>query len=110
MSGMKAWLLQRISAVYLAVFLVYFLASLLICAPKSYDDWHSWMTSGAMSLAVTLFFMALLIHAWVGIRDVLIDYIKPFSLRLTMLILLASGLVVMALWVIRVLLTGGTVS
>ena len=110
MSGMKAWLLQRVSAVYLAVFLVYFLISLLICSPKSYEDWHSWMTSGAMSLAVTLFFMALLIHAWVGIRDVLIDYVKPFGLRLTVLILLASGLLVMALWVIRILLTGGSVS
>lgn len=110
MSGMKAWLLQRVSAVYLAVFLVYFFISLLICSPKSYEDWHSWMTSGAMSLAVTLFFMALLVHAWVGIRDVLIDYVKPFGLRLTVLILLASGLLVMALWVIRILLTGGSVS
>ncbi len=108
MSGMKAWLLQRVSAVYLAGFLIYFLASLVYCAPKTYADWHGWMTSGAMSLAVTFFFLALLVHAWVGIRDVLIDYVKPFALRLTMLILLASGLIVMVLWVIRILLTGGT--
>ena len=110
MSGMRAWLLQRVSAVYLAAFLLYFLVSLIVCSPGSYEDWHSWMTSGVMSLAVTLFFMALLLHAWVGMRDVLIDYVKPFGLRLTVLILLASGLIVMALWVMRILLTGGSAS
>ena len=106
MSGLKAWLLQRVSAVYLAGFLVYFLITMLTCAPESYADWSGWMSSTPMALASTLFFIALLVHAWVGMRDVLIDYVKPFALRLTMLILLAIGLVVMALWVIRILLTG----
>lgn len=109
MSGLTAWLIQRVSAVYLAGFLVYFLAALLIYAPNSYADWQDWMTSGAMSLAMTFFFLALFAHAWVGIRDVLLDYVKPFSLRLTLLILLALGLAFMALWVIRILLAGGSV-
>ncbi len=109
MSGLKAWLLQRISAVYLAGFLVYFLGVLLVCSPLSYADWSNWMSSTTMALATTLFFIALLSHAWVGIRDVLLDYVKPFALRLTMLILLAIGLLVMALWVIRILLTGAAV-
>ena len=106
MSGLKAWLLQRISAVYLAGFLIYFLAMLLTCAPQTYADWHGWMTSTTMSLATTLFFIALLSHAWVGMRDVMLDYLHPFALRLTMLILLAIGLLLMALWVVRILLTG----
>ncbi len=106
MSGLNAWLLQRISAVYLAGFLVYFLVTLLACAPESYADWHDWMSSIPMALATTLFFIALLSHAWVGMRDVLLDYVKPFALRLSMLVLLAVGLVVMGLWVVRILLTG----
>jgi len=106
MSGLNAWLLQRVSAVYLAGFLVYFLVTLLTCAPESYIDWHDWMSSIPMALATTLFFIALLFHAWVGMRDVLLDYVKPFALRLSMLILLAVGLVVMGLWVVRILLTG----
>ena len=109
MSGLNAWLLQRVSAVYLAGFLIYFLATLLTCAPESYADWHDWMSSTSMALATTLFFIALLSHAWVGMRDVLLDYVKPFALRLTMLVLLAVGLVVMGLWVMRILLTGAVV-
>ncbi len=106
MSGLKAWLLQRISAVYLAGFLVYFLVTMMVCVPQSYADWHGWMSSTPMALASTLFFIALLSHAWVGMRDVLLDYVKPFALRLSLLILLAVGLVVMGLWVVSILLTG----
>jgi succinate dehydrogenase / fumarate reductase membrane anchor subunit len=109
MSGLKSWLLQRVSAVYLAGFLVYFLFAMMASPPRSYADWHGWMSSSAMSLATALFFVALLAHAWVGIRDVMLDYIKPFSLRLALLVLLAVGLVVMALWAIRILLTAGGV-
>jgi succinate dehydrogenase / fumarate reductase membrane anchor subunit len=106
-SGMKAWLLQRLSAVYMAVFLVYFISMLLIAPPHSYEEWQGWMRSTTMALATTVFFMALLAHAWVGMRDVFLDYIKPFPLRLVLLNLLSLGLIVMALWVVRVLLTGG---
>lgn len=104
---MKAWLLQRLSAVYMAVFLVYFIAVLLFFSPHSYDEWQGWMRSTPMALATTLFFVALLAHAWVGMRDVFLDYLKPFPLRLVLLNLLALGLIIMALWVVRVLLTGG---
>ncbi len=107
MSGLKAWLLQRVSAVYLAGFLIYFLVTMLVCVPQSYADWSDWMSSTPMALATTLFFIALLSHAWVGMRDVLLDYVKPFVLRLSFLILLAVGLLLMALWVIRILLMGG---
>lgn len=91
----------------MAAFLVYFIVALLIAPSHSYAEWHDWMRSTPMALATTLFFLALLSHAWVGIRDVFLDYIKPFPLRLVLLNILALGLMVMALWVVRVLLTGG---
>lgn len=105
-SGLKAWMLQRVSAIYIALYLVYFLGVILVCQPSGYQEWHEWITSLPMSLATTVFFLALLAHAWVGMRDVFLDYIKPFVLRLILLTLLAVGLLVMALWVIRILLAG----
>ncbi|ALP53015.1 succinate dehydrogenase [Candidatus Tenderia electrophaga] len=107
MTGLKAWLLQRVSAVYMAVFLAYFLVSLVVAPPRDYGEWQAWMHAGPMALASAVFFIALLAHAWVGIRDVMLDYIKPFALRVTLLIVLALGLLVMALWAIRILLTAG---
>lgn len=106
MSGFKAWLLQRVTAVYIAAFMVYFLGALLVCAPASFAEWQAWITSRGMALATTLFFLAVICHAWVGVRDIILDYIKPFVIRLIALIFVGVGLLVMALWVIRILLTG----
>ncbi len=106
MSGFKAWLLQRVTAVYIAIFMVYFLAVLLICEPTNYTEWQAWMNSRGMALATSLFFLAVIGHAWVGIRDIILDYIKPFVIRLSALIFVGTSLLVMALWVIRILLTG----
>ncbi len=103
---MKAWMLQRVSAVYMALFLIYFVGVMAVCQPDGYKEWHAWLSSTYMSLATAMFFFALLGHAWVGIRDVFMDYIKPFALRLALLILLATGLFAMALWVVQILLTG----
>ena len=62
-SGMKAWLLQRLSAVYMAVFLIYFIAVLMVSPPHSFEEWQGWMRSTVMALATAVFFMALLAHA-----------------------------------------------
>jgi len=106
MSGLKAWLLQRVTAVYIALFMVYFFGSLLFCSPNGYTEWQSWMGSRGMAIGTSLFFLAVIGHAWVGVRDVIIDYVHPFPVRLGALIAVAVGLLAMALWVVRILLTG----
>lgn len=50
------------------------------------------------------FFVALLLHSWIGLRDVLMDYVQPLPLRITLLVLLSFVLVGLALWVMKVLL------
>ncbi len=106
MSGLRAWFLQRISALYLVGFFVYFIGSLVVCPPASYIDWRDWMTSTSMSMATAVFFLMLFTHAWVGVRDVLIDYVRPYPLRVTLLTLLGFGLLMMSLWMLRILLMG----
>ncbi len=105
-SGFRAWLLQRVSAIYMALFLGYFVSAWLLCAPASYAQWQGWMGSLPMALATALFFLAVLGHAWVGIRDVLIDYVKPAGLRFTLLMVVALAVMAMGLWVVKVLLMG----
>ncbi|MES9874507.1 MAG: succinate dehydrogenase, hydrophobic membrane anchor protein [Candidatus Sedimenticola sp. PURPLELP] len=92
-SGLRAWALQRISAVYLGLYLVYFLGYLLISPPESYEAWRSWVGDPWGSMAMLLFFTSLLLHAWVGVRDVLIDYIHPMMIRVVLLTLFGIGLI-----------------
>ena len=102
-SGLRSWIIQRLSAVYLALFLLYALAAFNMNPPVSYQQWHDWFARPAMNIASGLFFIALLLHAWIGIRDVILDYVKPFSLRLTMLVVIGFAWLAMALWVLPTL-------
>ncbi|MET0106294.1 MAG: succinate dehydrogenase, hydrophobic membrane anchor protein [Sedimenticola sp.] len=92
-SGLRAWALQRISAVYLGLYILYFLGVLIICPPDSYEAWKAWVGDPWGSMAMLLFFSSLLLHAWVGVRDVLIDYVHPMMIRVTLLTLFGIGLI-----------------
>ena len=103
-SGLKAWLLQRITAVYLLLFTAISGLWVITHQPITYTAWKSWIANPLISLSLLLFFLALLLHAWVGIRNVLIDYIKPVSLRLLLLSLFAFGLIGSGFWVVEIVI------
>lgn len=104
-SGLRAWILQRITAVYLALFAILVAWRWLPQPPDSYEEWRDWLADPWIGIAFLLFFAALLLHAWIGIRDVLIDYVHPFAVRLTFLTVAGVGLVGCGLWALQVMLT-----
>jgi succinate dehydrogenase / fumarate reductase membrane anchor subunit len=101
--GVRTWLLQRVSAVYMAVYLIYFLLSFAAAKPHDFVAWRGFVTAPLMSVTTLLLFAMLLGHAWVGMRDVIMDYLHDFALRFTVLTLLAVGLIAMGLWLLLVL-------
>jgi len=103
-AGLRAWTLQRISAIYLGLFLIYLLSHFIISPPTSFDEWRLWVADPRISMALLLFFFSLLIHTWVGVRNVLIDYIHPFGLRMTLLTLLGLGLIAIGVWGLQVVM------
>ncbi len=101
--GLRAWLWQRLSAVYLLGYTLFAVAACAIAPPASYDAWRAWMADPFVGLATALFFGALLLHAWVGMRDVIIDYAGALSLRLALLAVTALVLAGAGLWVLQAL-------
>ena len=101
--GLKAWLWQRFSAVYMAIYLIFFLMRLSSQAPHGFLEWRGFMTSPLMSISTLLLFAFLLIHAWVGLRDVAMDYLHSFKWRLTVLSLIAGTLIAMGGWLLLVM-------
>lgn len=102
-SGFRAWLMQRVSAVYMLVFIVFVLLHFLADPPHSYEAWNGWVSSPPITVTIALFFIALLAHAWVGIRDVMIDYVSSAVLRVGSLALLAAALLATSAWVVTIL-------
>ncbi len=104
MHGLRAWLVQRVTAVYLALFIVYLFFYFVCSPPADFAAWRLWLANPWMFVSVSLFVVALLLHCWVGVRDVIIDYIHPVWLRFVVLTLTAVFLIAMGVWFGRVLL------
>ena len=102
--GTRDWLAQRITAVIMTVYALIVLVVFIRNAPLTYGVWKELFASGWMRVATLLFAFSLAWHAWVGVRDILMDYIKPDGLRLALqvltLLLLASyvGWTIQVLW------------
>ncbi|MBK1647759.1 succinate dehydrogenase, hydrophobic membrane anchor protein [Rhabdochromatium marinum] len=111
-AGLKAWIIQRLSAVYIVLFGSYLAIQLVFAPPASQAEFVAWVAAPLVALGLLLYIPLLLLHAWVGIRDVLIDYIKPYELRVGVLsffalLLLGSGVwAIQAVLVARAMLSG----
>ena len=104
LEGLRPWLLQRLSAVVMALYVIYAVVCLVTLEQASYDAWVSWIYQPFNSLSLGLFALALLFHAWIGMRDVVLDYVHNLSLRLTILSAIVLVLILSGLWMLRILL------
>ncbi|RLA33894.1 MAG: succinate dehydrogenase, hydrophobic membrane anchor protein [Gammaproteobacteria bacterium] len=103
-SGMQAWFLQRITGAYIALFVLYLAGVFLFAAPADYAAWSGWVASPWVTVTGMLFFMAVLLHAWVGVRDILLDYVKHAGLRVGALTGVALVLLGSGIWAAKILL------
>jgi len=101
--GLRDWLAQRISAVLMAVYTLILLVVLLKSPPLTYAAWKDLFAQGWMRVATLLFAASLAWHAWVGVRDILMDYVKPDGLRLTLQVLVLLFIASYVGWAIQIL-------
>ena len=95
--GTMDFIAQRVTAVILAIYSVGFLLAALF-TPINYENWVGFFTFTCFGLPlgrilVTLAFFSLAWHAWVGVRDIWMDYVKPVGLRLVLFTLTLLWLV-----------------
>lgn len=104
-SGLGAWALQRASALAVLAFLLAVVLRLLVDPPRSFEAWQAWVGHPAMRIGLLCFIVALALHAWVGMRDVVLDYVKPFPVRVGALGVLVLGLLLTVAWTAVIVLT-----
>ncbi len=96
--GLGDWLLQRLTAVVMAVYTVVFAGCILYRPVGSWVEWHALFTGTFFRLFTMLFFAALLYHAWVGMRDILMDYLHATGIRLAAQALVGVVLLLYLIW------------
>ena len=97
-------MLQRISALYLAAYLFYLIVHFLLQDGVTWQQWHAWLTHPVMRIASAGFILALLAHSWIGMRDIILDYIHVLGLRLLLLALIGLVLAACGLWALQIIL------
>ncbi len=101
--GWKDWLVQRMTAVFMVLYTLGVLGVLLYNGGIDYSLWQALFANGLFRIATLLFGLALLWHAWIGVRDIWMDYIKPTALRLVLEVLTVVALVAYAAWFAQIL-------
>ena len=101
--GLRDWLAQRVTAVVMTLWLAVFLFALAWHGGFSHESWRALWASAAFRLLSFAFMVAVLWHAWVGMRNIAMDYLKPVWLRLTVQSAILALLVLYLGWTIQVL-------
>jgi succinate dehydrogenase / fumarate reductase membrane anchor subunit len=101
--GWKDWLAQRATAVVMALYTLLLLGIALYEGGIDYATWTALFAHPSFRIATLLFGLALLWHAWIGMRDIWMDYVKPAGLRLTLEVLTVIVLVAYVAWLVEVL-------
>jgi succinate dehydrogenase / fumarate reductase membrane anchor subunit len=102
-TGTGSWLLQRATAVILALALpglaLYFMAVL----PLDFSGWQALFAQAWVRVLLLLTGVALALHAWVGMRDIFMDYVHPLALRLALYLAVIITLAGSVTWLAAVL-------
>ena len=101
--GLRDWLIQRVTGALMALFTIALLLQLLFGSRLGYERWAAIFSSQWMKVLTFTVIVSLAWHAWVGMRDIWMDYIKPVGVRLLLQVFTLVWLVGCAGWAVQVL-------
>ncbi|MDH4190871.1 MAG: succinate dehydrogenase, hydrophobic membrane anchor protein [Betaproteobacteria bacterium] len=101
--GLRDWLAQRISGVLIAVYVFAILVALPGGRPLTYAAWRGFFEQGWVRVSTLVFAASLAWHMWVGIRDILMDYVQPVGLRLALHTVVLLTILAYLAWAIHIL-------
>ncbi len=101
--GLRDWLAQRVTAALMALFTIALLVQVLMPGPLGYDRWAGIFSAQWMKVLTFVVILSLAYHAWVGMRDIWMDYIKPVGVRLTLQVFTIVWLLACTGWAVQVL-------
>ena len=102
--GFSDWAWQRATALVMIAYIAMLVLRLMFDAPNpSAQAWKLWFSPWLFSVSTLLFFYALIYHVWLGVREILMDYVHHLRLRAFLKGLFGAVLLIDALWASDVL-------
>lgn len=102
-SGLRDWLVQRVTALVVGLYSIFILTYLLLHPQLEYAGWQQLFSHPIIKIGTLLTLLCIVAHAWIGMWTVFTDYIKPRSLRLIVICLMALLLLGYLVWGIQII-------
>ena len=80
-SGVHDFILVRASAIILALYTLFLAGFFITTTNVTFDVWHDFFACMGVKIFTLLALLSLVVHAWIGVWQVLSDYIKPVFMR-----------------------------
>ena len=101
--GVGGYLMQRLTAVVLTAFLLLLVIRAFAAGDLDYEGWATLFVPLWMKIVTLVAMLALAYHAWIGVRDIWMDYVKPTWVRLSLQTLTVLWLACCAVWSVQIL-------
>lgn len=82
-TGKQDWLLLRASAIIIALY-TFYIVSFIVTTDLNYTVWRTFFAFPITKIFTILTLISILVHAWIGLWQVLTDYVKSIALRLSL--------------------------
>ncbi|WP_435929554.1 succinate dehydrogenase membrane anchor subunit [Dryocola sp. BD613] len=97
-NGVHDFLLVRATAIVLTLYIIYMIGFFAVTGDVTYEVWRGFFASAFTKVFTLLALFSILIHAWIGMWQVLTDYVKPVAIRLGLQLLIVVALLVYVIY------------
>jgi succinate dehydrogenase / fumarate reductase, membrane anchor subunit len=101
--GMRDWLVQRVTAVLMVIYVLSMAGYVLLHPDMGYDQWTGLFSNQVIRSFSLLFLFAIFYHAWIGVRDIVMDYVGSPFIRLGIYVVVILALLLYAIWSVQIL-------
>ncbi|WP_435954551.1 succinate dehydrogenase membrane anchor subunit [Dryocola sp. BD626] len=97
-NGVHDFLLVRATAIVITLYIIYMIGFFAVTGELTYEVWSGFFASAFTKVFTLLTLFSILIHAWIGMWQVLTDYVKPVALRLSLQLIIVVALLVYVIY------------
>jgi succinate dehydrogenase / fumarate reductase, membrane anchor subunit len=102
-SGLHDWMIQRVSAVVLALYVIYLTGFVFSAETLEFALWQNLFAQTWFKVFSLLALASLCFHAWIGMWIISTDYIKPTGLRMVFQVLVILACLAFLIWGAQIL-------
>jgi len=101
--GLRDWLIQRVTAVMMVLYTLSIVVYCLLQPVLDYNAWTLLFSSNIVRTFSLLFFISVFYHTWIGMRGIVMDYVKHAFIRLFIHVLVILALLLYVIWSVQIL-------